>query len=317
MRKWNEMARKPKTLNRDIDVGLKHIRAMNSVAHYGSFTAAAADLGITQSAVSRLVLQLERQLGVTLFLRSTRNVVLTAPGREFAASTKRLIEDLNLQVENARSLEGQVRGRLIISCLLSITHHVVPNAVLKYRKAHPGVEVHLREGLGSEVHEDVRSGFADFGIGNSAGVGSEIAVDEVVKESCFAVVPAKHRLSGRAALTLQDLESEDFVSLPTGSGLRGLIDGIAAANGVYLKHMTIVEQFGTLFDFVAADVGVAIVPASALPAKRQYKVSVKKLVSPAVVRSIGILRLKNRALTPAAIGFLDIFRPSFLSVSRR
>ena len=83
---------------RGIDVSIKHIRAANSVALYGSFTAAAADLGMTQSAVSRLVLQLERQLGVSLFLRSTRNVVLTAPGREFTTSTRRLIEDLNRSI---------------------------------------------------------------------------------------------------------------------------------------------------------------------------------------------------------------------------
>ncbi len=55
---------------RGFDVSIKHIRAANSVALYGSFTAAAADLGMTQSAVSRLVLQLEKQLGVSLFLRS-------------------------------------------------------------------------------------------------------------------------------------------------------------------------------------------------------------------------------------------------------
>src|SRR6202045_2205064 len=175
------------------DVAIKHIRAVNSVAQYGSFTAAAADLGITQSAVSRLVFQLERQLGVSLFLRSTRNVVLTAPGREFTASTKRFIEDLNIQVESARALGGQIRGRLIISCLLSITHHVVPDAVLKYRKAHPGVEVHLREGLGSEVHEDVRSGLADFGVGNITGLNQDVVADEIVQESCFAVLPSSHK----------------------------------------------------------------------------------------------------------------------------
>src|SRR5882757_3392031 len=146
------MARLPFRTPRGFDVAIKHIRAVNSVALYGSFTAAAADLGITQSAVSRLVLQLEKQLGVSLFLRSTRNVVLTAPGREFTASTRRFIEDLNIQVENARALGGQIRGRLIISCLLSITHHVVPDAVLRYRKAHPGVEIHLREG--DELSDD-------------------------------------------------------------------------------------------------------------------------------------------------------------------
>jgi LysR family carnitine catabolism transcriptional activator len=272
---------------------------------------------MTQSAVSRLVLQLEKQLGVSLFLRSTRNVVLTAPGREFTVSARRLIEDLNIQVENARALGGQVRGRLIVSCLLSLTHQVVPQAVLRYRKAHPGVEIHLSEGLGSDVHEDVRSGFADFGIGNAVAFSQEIVTEEIVQESCFAVLPSTHRLRSKPSLALRDLENEEFVSLPTSAGLRRQIDAIAAANGLSLKHTTVVEQFGTLFDFVAAAVGVAIVPASALPKKRQYKVVIKPISSPAFVRRIGILRLRNRPLTPAATGFLDIFRPLFLSASRR
>lgn len=306
-----------KAKTRGIDVSIRHIQAANSVALYGSFTAAAADLGMTQSAVSRLVLRLEKQLGVSLFLRSTRNVVLTAPGREFTASTRRLMEDLNIQVDNARALGGQVRGRLIISCLTSLTHHVVPDAVLRYRKAYPGVEVHLSEGLGSQVHEDVRSGFADFGIGNAVSPNQEMVAEEIVKESCFAVLPATHRLRSKNSIALRDLKDEEFVSLPTNSGLRRQIDGIAAANGLNLKHTTVVEQFGTLFDFVAADIGVAIVPASALPKNRQYKLVIKRFSSPAFVRQIGILRLRNRPLTPAATDFLEIFRPLFLSATRR
>jgi DNA-binding transcriptional LysR family regulator len=67
------MARLVRKVQGGFDVAIKHIRAVNSVALYGSFTAAAADLGMTQSAVSRLVLQLEKQLGVSLFLRSTNS----------------------------------------------------------------------------------------------------------------------------------------------------------------------------------------------------------------------------------------------------
>ncbi len=302
---------------RGFDVSLKHLRAINLVAHYGSFTAAAADLGTTQSAVSRLVLQLERQLGVSLFLRSTRNVILTAPGREFTTSTRRFLDDLGAQVENARALGEQVRGRLIVSCLLSITHHVVPEAVLKYRKVHPGVEIHLREGMGSEVYEDVRSGLADLGIGYVTGLGHEVVADEEVQESCFVALPSKHPLCEKETLSLRELQNEAFVSLPTTAGLRRQIDGVAAADGVTIKYTMVVEQFGTLFDFVAANVGVAIVPASALPRRAPRGIVVKRLVSPLLVRRVGILRLKNRPLTPAAAGFLQMFRPLFLSASRR
>ena len=160
------------------------------------------------------------------------------------------------------------------------------------------------------------SGLADFGVGNITGLNQEVVADEIVREACFAVLPSKHRLSNRKSITLKDLEDEEFVSLSTAAGLRRQIDGIAASNGIALKHMTVVEQFGTLFDFVAADVGVAIVPASALPGRRQYDVVVKRLVSPSIVRASGscaskiVLLLRRQAA-------LDIFRPLFLSASRR
>jgi LysR family carnitine catabolism transcriptional activator len=242
---------------------------------------------------------------------------MTTPGREFTASTRRFLDDLDTQVDNARALGEQVRGRLIISCLLSITHHVVPEAVLKYRKAHPGIEIHLREGMGSEVYEDVRSGLADFGIGNVTGLGPEVVADEEVQESCFAILSSRNPLCAKRALGLRDLRNEPFVSLPTAAGLRRQIDGIAAAQGISLTYTTIVEQFVTLFDFVAANVGVAIVPASALPRRTPRGVVVRKLAAPALIRRVGILRLKSRPLTPAAAGFLHMFRPQFQSAARR
>ncbi len=141
--------------------------------------------------------------------------------------------------------------------------------------------------------------------------------DEVVQESCFSVLPRRHQLRNKSVLTLRELRNEAFVSHSTGAGLRRQIDGVAAAHGVALKRTTVVEQLGTMFDFVAADVGIAIVPASALPRRALGGVVIKKLVSPPLVRRVGILRLKNRPLTPAATGFLDIFRPLFVSASRR
>src|SRR5260370_40078727 len=120
-----------------------------------------------------------------------------------------------MKVEDARAVGGQVRGCLIVSCLLSLPHQVVPQAVLRYRRAHPGVEIHLSEGLGSDVHEDVRSGFADFGIGNAVALSPEIVTEEIVQESCFAVLPSTHRLRRKPSLALRDLEDEALISLPT------------------------------------------------------------------------------------------------------
>lgn len=302
-------ARPPVT--RRLDLSLKHLRAVRDVAEFGSFTAAAANLGMTQPGVSRLVAQVERDLGLPLFLRSTRTVVMTPAGRDFVATVGRLLEELDAHVASARSMGGHRRGRLVISCLLSVTHHMLREALLTFRAENPEVEVQLLEGMGAEVYEDVRSGIADFGIGNAVGLSEDMVAEEVVEEACLGVLPAGHPLAGKPELSLHDFAREPLVSLPLASGLRRLIDGTAAMHGVRLNHMTIVEQFGSLFDVVAAGLGISIVPPSALPATLPDGLRARPIVSPAIVRRIGILRLRSRGLTPPAQAFLEIFRPRF------
>ncbi len=296
---------------RALNLSIKHLRAVRAVATCGSFTAAASALAMTQPGVSRLVSQVERDLGVALFLRSTRRVALTPAGSGLIEPIGRILDELDAQVASARRLGGPLRGRLVISSLLSLTHHMVPDALLTYRQEHPGVEVHLREGLGAEVNEDVRSGVADFGLGNATAVPDGIVAEAVVEEACVALLPAGHALAKGRAVPLMAFAGEPLVSLPLASGLRRLIDGVAAAHGATLNHMTVVEQFGSMFDFVAAGLGLAIVPPSALPRRLRPGLVLRPVTDPPVVRSIGILHLRSRGLTPAAAAFLRVLRPRF------
>jgi LysR family carnitine catabolism transcriptional activator len=130
-------SRRPLT-TRSINLSIKHLRAAREVAKAGSFTTAAIGLAMTQPGVSRLVSQLERDIGVSLFVRSTRKVALTAAGSEFIESIDRVLSDFDLQVANARGIGGNLRGRLVISCLLSLTHHMVPAALVSFRKRRRG-----------------------------------------------------------------------------------------------------------------------------------------------------------------------------------
>jgi LysR family carnitine catabolism transcriptional activator len=83
-----------------------------------------------------------------------------------------------------------------------------------------------------------------------------------------------------------------------------------------LNHSIVTNQFGSLFDFVASNLGSAIVPAAALPASNEYPIVVRPL-RPAITRRIGILRLAERPLSPASNAFLDIFQPKFLAAVGR
>ncbi|MGH6662631.1 MAG: LysR family transcriptional regulator [Rhodospirillales bacterium] len=298
------------------DLSVKHLRAVVALARFGSFVAAASYLGISQPGLTRIIQQAERRLGVRPFARGTRSVSQTEAGREFIPAAERLLGELSQQTQKARTLDGEMRGQLIIACLMSISHRVLPAALVDFRKQHPKMHIHVREGLASSIQEDVRSGLADLGIGNAVGVHGSITVESIADEPCYVVIPSRHRLRAQSVVGLKDLAEEPMVSMPTDSGLRRTIDVAAHAQGVVLNHSIVTNQFGSLFDFVANGLGISIVPATALPPANEYPIVTRPL-RPAMTRRIGILRLAERSLSPAAEAFLKVFRPKFFSASRR
>jgi LysR family carnitine catabolism transcriptional activator len=297
------------------NLSMKHLRTVVTLARFGSFIAAASYLRMSQPGVSRIVQQTEARLGVKLFARGTRSVSQTEAGREFIPAAERLLGEFLQQSQKARDLDGQMRGQLIISSLMSISHRVLPAALVAFRKKHPKMHVQIREGLTSAVAEDVRSGVADFGIGNAMGLAEGIVADSVVNEPCYVVMPKRHRLGTVPFVSLKDIGDEPMISMPSDSGLRRTLDIAANDRGVVFNHSIVTNQFGSMFDFVARGLGVAIVPASALPPSHGSSLTVKPL-RPAITRRIGILRLSEKTLMPASQAFLEIFQPRFLAAAR-
>ncbi|MCB1510474.1 MAG: LysR family transcriptional regulator [Hyphomicrobiaceae bacterium] len=279
-----------------------------ALARFGSFVAAANSLGISQPGLSRIIQQAEGLLGVTLFLRGTRTVTLSEAGREFVPVAERLTVELEQQTKRIRALDGELRGQLVIASLMSIAHQVLPTALVEFRRRYPKMMIRVREGFGPQVAEDVQSGIVDIGIGNAPSASPDILIESVVDELFFAVLPIEHRLAKRDAVKLDDLVSEQLVSMPIESGLRRLIDLAANRSGVALDHSLITNQFGTLFQFVASGLGVGIVPATVLPPRTERTLKVVR-IRPVMKRRIGILRRSDRLLHEPAALFLQLFAP--------
>ncbi len=302
---------------RDIpNLSAKHLQAVVALTRFESFVAAASDLGISQPGLSRIIQQTESRLGVKLFVRGKRSVVQTDAGREFIPAAVRLLAELLQQTQKVRTLDGQMRGQLIIASMNSITHHLLPAALVDFRKQHPKMYVHIREGLAPDVLQNVRSGLADFGIGVADALPGGIIAELVAEEPCSVVLPHRHPLVRKPVIRLKDVADEPMISMPVESWFRRSIDVAANRHGVVLNHSIIASQFGSQLRFVAAGLGIAIVPAAAVPPTGDYSIVVRPL-RPAITRRVGILRLAERPLSVAAEAFVDIFQPKFLSATHR
>lgn len=290
------------------DLSVKHLRAIVTLARFGSFIAAASYLRLSQPGFSRIIQQAERLLGVMLFLRGTRSVALTPAGIEFAPVAERLLGELLQQAQTIRALDGEKHGQLIIATLMSVSHHVLPDALVEFRKQFPRFHVQVREAAGNVVHEDVRRGVADFGIGNVTGLHDTIAVESIIPEACCVALPPDHPLAARSSVRLKDLAGVPLVSMNADTGLRRTIDIMANSERVPLDHSLVTNQFSTMFRFVASGLGVAIVPVSALSGEFPI---VTRPLRPTLIRQIGILHLRERPLSAVSQAFLTLFRPRF------
>jgi LysR family carnitine catabolism transcriptional activator len=298
------------------DVSSRQLRAVIALAQFRSFVAAAAALGMSQPALSRALQRLERSLGVALFRRSTRLVSLTAAGRDFLPTAERLLHDLDRHLGSMRELANQQRGYVVVASLMSLAYHVLPAATAAYRRRFPGIDLYLREGVQDAILADVRGAVADIGIGNVGDVTSPVVAEPLGDEPCHLVLPRQHRLAGRPAVSIVDLQGEPLISMPPEAGLRRLVDSAALSAGVRLHHAITLNQFGTLFSFVRSGLGVAIVPASALPPRGDRALRVRRLTRPALTRKVGILTLGDRVLSPAAASFREIFKAHYAAATR-
>jgi LysR family transcriptional regulator, carnitine catabolism transcriptional activator len=291
------------------DLSARHLRAAVALARHRSYIAAAVFLGISQPTLSRTIQGLERLLGVVLFQRGRRQVVPTPAGREFCQSAERWLADLDLQVQGMRELAEQRRGVLVISSLMSIAHRLLPRAIASYRRRFPSVEIHLRAGLQDAVQADVVGGIAELGIATAAGAAPPLVAEQLAEEDCHLLLPRRHPLAAKSRIALADLAGQPMISMPLEAGLRRQIDAAAAQHGVALTHAVTLNQFDAQLSLVAAGLGLAIVPASALPGRHDTSVVARPLRRPPIRRRVAWLRRADRPLSPAALGFLAELKP--------
>ncbi|MES2184566.1 MAG: LysR substrate-binding domain-containing protein [Pseudomonadota bacterium] len=287
------------------DLSVRELLAVCGVARNGGFLAAALELNVSQPALTRSVQRVEQVLGMELFRRSTRRVEITMAGTEFVAVAERVLDDLRISFANIQQLPGELRGRIIISSVMSVAYAQLPGILGGYRQTHRLVEVQLREGVHGTVLDDVRSGVADLGITYIDDIPAGCKVVPLGQEVFHVVMPPDHPLAQQAGgITLPQLADCAMVSLPKDSQTRRMLDDLAAAAGFGLRHEVTVAQFATAMQCVRAGVGLAVMPGGAVPAALASGLAARPLLEPAVRRAIGAIALADRALSTAASSFL-------------
>jgi DNA-binding transcriptional LysR family regulator len=243
---------------------LRHLRSFTVLAEERHFGRAAARLHIAQPALSQQIKQLERELGVSLFTRSTRRVEPTEAGLRFAEHARTVLGDVSrAEVDMAQLASGHA-GRVSVGFIGTATYDVLPRVAREVRQQLPGVELELR---GELLSPDLVSGLSDrtFDLAlvrPDPLTSGDLTLRRLRTEQLVAVLPAHHPLAHRRRIDLSLLAGEAFVMHPSGhrSSMHEEVLRACAAAGFAPSTVTEVGETATLVVFVAAGLGVALVP---------------------------------------------------------
>lgn len=253
---------------------LRHLATFTAVAEEGSFTRAADRLRVVQSAVSAAIRNLERELGVPLFERTTHRVELTDAGRLLLPEARRTLAAAAGAREVVDQLRGGLRGTVRLGMMQSqrATAVSVARLLATFRAEHPGVDVELRVGASAAHAADLRSGRLDLAYlalptGSTAG----LTLVPLEAEPMPLVCPPDHRLAERTEVELVDLADETFVDTPPEWGNRIATDRAFAAAEVRRTIRYEVADLGSVLDFVRYRLAVAIMPAGRIGAESDLR----------------------------------------------
>jgi DNA-binding transcriptional LysR family regulator len=246
---------------RDLDYFLTCCRA-------GSFTAAAREAHIVQSAMSAAIARLEHELGVSLFDRAATPVTVTEHGAALQAGAQRILEAVQAARDEVEAVSGRVRGTVILGCTLHTGPLDLAAVLAGLRDRHPGVIVHLRQSLAGSAGNLQAILDGDMDIALTAGPADPgpgrpprgVILTRLASESLVFVCPAGHPLGARSRVTVADLTDETILRFPPGWGVRATVDRVLGADPSAIE----IADYALMLQLVRGRFGTTLLPASAI-----------------------------------------------------
>jgi len=292
------------------EIEVRHLRYFLAVAETLHFSKSATQLGMAQPPLSQQIRSLERMLGYALFERTTRGVRLTKVGQYFRECARNTITKMQDDVEMARRLGSGQEGVLTVGFSGSVMLTTLPQAIERYRRLYPRVELRLRELYTAEQLPSLLDGTLDLGFLRDGEPRDGLLMESILRERFIVVLPVRHRLAGKVTIHPRDLRDEPFVLFARRMGPLAFDRTLACCEAEGFRPNVVQEapQWPTLVRLVAARSGISLAPACvagfAMPG-----VVYRKLRS-RLWSSIDI-GLKPKIDNPAVEAFLSIVRRQF------
>ncbi len=287
-------------------MNLYHLRYFVTLAHLEHYTKAAELLSITQPSLSHAISSLEKELGVKLFEKEGRNVVLTKCGQAFLHDVEQSLDILDSSISKLQ-MTGSGEGLIDIGVLRTLSTNLVPKIVRNYLDSHPDRQIDFRfhnsTGLTPDIIAELKE--RKFDIAFCSMMDNEPAVEfiPIARQELVLIVPEDHPLSGEDHIHLAKAISYPLIGFSRRSGLRPIIDKLFEQCGTRPGYAYEVEEDHAVAGLVAAHFGIAVVPN--MPILNYMPVNVIHIAKPSWERMFYMCTLKNVYQAPAVLEFKE------------
>ena len=279
------------------------------LAETGSFRRTAAQVHLSQSAVSGVVARLEASLGTRLFDRTTRSVNLTAAGQVFVEQAKLLNAQTQEAVQRVQHITQIQSGKVSMAALPSLSATLVPRVMARYAAQYPDIALQLHDTLSGPAFDLVRAGTVDFALTAANPDYADLDYTPLSADGFVLLIPLKHRLAkGKTPLSWLQVAELTHISMPLPASVRQYANAALIEHRIAFQPRYEVEHIATIHAMVKAGLGVAALPELAAAFVHQDGVITRRLTAPDIQRPIGVVTRRSRSLSPAAQEMVRMLR---------
>lgn len=285
---------------------VEELRWFVAVAEREHVTAAAAELHVSQPALSRALTRVQAHVGVPLFDRQGRNLRLNRYGRLYLERARRALAELDAGAAELAAATGQAGGGVVqLAFMHTLGTWLVPALLRGFGAVHPDVTLRLDQGSAQEMTALLLAGEVDAILTSPRPDDRAVGWHPLATEPLRLAVAPGHRLAARKRVRLAEVADEPFVAMKPEYGLRGVTDALCAAAGFTPRIAFEGDDIGTLRGLVAAGLGVGLLPLPHAAEADQTATPHLRLADRGAHRPLGLAWHTTRYRSPATDAFLD------------
>lgn len=296
---------------------IRQLKAFLAIADARTFTAAAQRIHYTQAALSMQIKQLEREVGVPLFTRMPRRVVLTEAGERLMGRAQHILREHDAALAELAELAGAKHGRLRVgSASGMVSADSLPAILKRLRKAHPHAEVSVASGTSEELVKKILAGETDAAFVSLPVQAHNVETELLSQDQLVAIASPRHPLANQRVVSAFALAGEKLILGERGGNTRRLIDEFFAEAGLKPTVAMELSRQAAIKNMVAADMGVGIVPLSVARDDVERGRVVRWWIEGARINwEMGLARLSGGYLSPVCLTFVKLCREHFAAAA--